>query len=351
MTPTTVFDGHNDFLLRLFRQAESGHGDPNEGFVNGGAGGQLDLPRARQGKLGGGLCAIYIPSPERAPLVPSDQDPPLPPALSVDYARPIADAMAARFVTLARKYPAVFAQCRTAAEIRAAMERGAFAAVMHVEGAEMIGPDLDALYVLHAAGLRSLGPVWSRPNIFGHGVPFRFPSSPDTGPGLTKAGEDLVRACDELSIVVDLSHITEKGFWDVARVSKNPLVASHSNVHALSATARNLTDKQLDAIRERDGIVGLNYAVRFIRQDGRDDADTPLEQAVRHIDYLVERIGIDKVGLGSDFDGAMVPRDIADCAGLPNLINALSKAGYREDDLSKICHGNWLRVLEKIWGA
>ena len=105
--------------------------------------------------------------------------------------------------------------------------------VLHLEGAEAIDGDLNFLEVLYAAGLRSLGPVWSRNNIFGHGVPFKFPASPDLGDGLTAAGEKLVSACNEMKILVDLSHITEKGFWDVARLSKAPLVATHSNAHAL----------------------------------------------------------------------------------------------------------------------
>ena len=110
---------------------------------------------------------------------------------------------------------------------------GNLAAVLHIEGAEAIDPELEALEVFYAAGLRSLGPVWSRPNVFGHGVPFRFPSSPDTGPGLTDAGKELVRACNRLRIMLDLTHLNEAGFWDVAALTDAPLVATHSNVHAL----------------------------------------------------------------------------------------------------------------------
>ena len=99
-------------------------------------------------------------------------------------------------------------------------------------------------------GLRSLGPVWSRPNIFGHGVPFAWPRSPDTGPGLTPAGRDLIKACNKLRVMIDLSHLNEQGFWDVARLSSAPLVATHTCVHAICPSTRNLTDRQLDAIRE-----------------------------------------------------------------------------------------------------
>ena len=191
--------------------------------------------------------------------------------------------------------------------------------------------------------------MWSRHNIFGHGVPFAFPMSPDTGPGLTDAGFELIRACNRLGIAIDLAHITEKGFWDVAKTTDQPLIASHSNVHALTPVARNLTDKQLDAIKESEGLVGLNYAVTMLRPDGRDCADTPLSDMVRHIDYLVERLGIDGVALGSDYDGALIPGEIADAAGGQKLVAALKDAGYADDDLRKICRDNWLRVLARAW--
>ena len=173
--------------------------------------------------------------------------------------------------------------------------------------------------------------------------------SPDTGPGLTEAGFALVRACNELGILIDLSHITEKGFWDVAKVSDQPLIASHSNVHAITPVARNLTDKQLDAIKASNGLVGLNFAVTMLRADGRDNADTPMSDLVRHVDYLVDRLGIDGVALGSDFDGAGIPAKIGDAAGLQHLVTALATAGYGAAELEKICRANWLRVLRQAW--
>ena len=134
-----------------------------------------------------------------------------------------------------------------------------------------------------------------------------------------------------------------------AKLSTAPLVATHSNVHALTASARNLTDQQLDAIKESDGMVGLNFAVVFLREDGTGDANTPISRMVEHIDYLVERLGIERVGLGSDFDGARIPAEIQDVSGLPKLIEALRTSGYDDDSLRKITHQNWLRVLRKTW--
>jgi membrane dipeptidase len=349
-----IFDGHNDALLRFaipqrrdsssfFERSDKGH---------------IDLPRAKAGGLAGGFFAVYIPQHKKPRRKEMNFDQyntddgyavPLPAPLKYKYAAEIAMTMTAGLFRLEAESNGQLKVVRTVDEIAACLRDGVMAAILHFEGAEAIDRDLNALEVYYRAGLRSIGPVWSRPTIFAEGVPFRFPHSPDTGDGLTDAGKALVKACNQLGMMIDLSHMNEKGFWDVAKLSDAPLVATHSNVHAICASTRNLTDKQLDAIKESDGMVGLNFAVSFLREDGADNADTPLELMVRHIDYLVERLGIDRVGFGSDFDGAMVPQEIKDAAGLPNLIEALRKGGYDDESLRKITHENWLRVLRKTW--
>ena len=345
-----VFDGHNDVLLRLWNNAAKG-GDPIAEFVNGIAAGHIDGPRAKAGGLAGGFCAIFVPSPGKFALAKPDATgafaTPMAGPLERAHALDVTLAMAA--IALQLDQAGAWNLCRTVADIEASMEAGRFAALLHIEGCEGIGADLSGLEVLYAAGLRSLGPVWSRDNAFGHGVPFAYPSSPDTGPGLTDAGKELVRACNRMGILIDLSHMTEKGFFDVAQVSDQPLVATHSNVHAITPSARNLTDRQLDAVRESNGVVGLNYAVSFLRQDGQERADTPLSGMIRHIDHMVQRLGIDGVALGSDFDGALIPREIGDAAGVQNLVAALRAAGYGDGDLAKICRENWLRILRSAW--
>jgi len=240
---------------------------------------------------------------------------------------------------------------RCAADLDDALRDGVLAAVMHLEGAEAIDAGLDALELWHAAGLRSLGPVWSRPNVFAHGVPFAFPASPDTGPGLTAAGAALVRRCAQLGIAVDVSHLNEAGFWDIARLDVTPLIASHSGVHALCASTRNLTDAQIDAIGASGGLVGIAFAVAFLREDGRDDADTPLATLVAHARHVAERIGVEHVALGSDFDGATVPAQLGDAAGLPRLLDALRDGGFGDADLRAIAWDNWRRVLGRAWGG
>jgi membrane dipeptidase len=349
-----VFDGHNDVLLRLMRR---GGKAPQRAFLEGESVGHLDWPRMRAGGFAGGLFAIFVPSPEipgldvDAMMARPQYDVPLPAEVNLSEAQRVTLHMASLLLRIERDSRGQVEICRSAAQISRCMETGVLAAVLHVEGAEAIDPDLHMLDVLYGAGLRSLGPVWSRPNIFGYGVPFRYPSGPDTGPGLTDHGRALVKACNRLKIMVDLSHLNEKGFWDVAKLSDAPLVATHSNAHAICAHARNLTDRQLAAIRDSGGMVGVNFATAFIRPDGRREANTTLQDLIRHVDHLIEQVGVDGVGIGSDFDGATIPIAIGDVRGLPRLVEAMRRHGYDMETLRKICHGNWVRVLERTWGG
>jgi membrane dipeptidase len=338
-----VFDGHNDAITR----------EDAADFATGRDGGHLDLPRARAGGLAGGIFALFTPTPG-ADRIDFDRGGG---RMEVELAAPIGPEIAAATTSqaagrlLGLERDGKLRIVRTIADLDAAREDGVLAAVMHHEGAEAIDPGLQALELWYAAGLRSLGPVWSRPNAFAHGVPFMFPASPDTGPGLTAAGRRLVRRCAELGIAVDLSHLNEAGFWDVARLDGAPLIASHSGVHALCASTRNLTDAQLDAIAASGGLVGIVFAAPFIRADGADDADTPLSTIVAHIRYAADRIGVEHVALGSDFDGATVPDELGDVAGLPRLLDALAAAGFTEDEVRAIAWDNWRRVLARAWRA
>jgi membrane dipeptidase len=345
--PIPVFDGHNDVLLRLYRSGRN-----CADFFERGDVGHMDLPRCREGGLAGGFFAVFVPAP--APDTDVAGDPTnipqfpegvLPPPLEPDYAQRTAIAVTALLFRLEAQSEGQLKVVRTADEISDCLQRGVMAAILHFEGAEPIDTDLNALHVFYRAGLRSLGIVWSRPNAFGEGVPFKFAHSPDTGPGLTDAGRELVRECNRLGIMIDLSHINERGFWDVAALSTAPLVATHSNAHALCPSTRNLTDRQLDAIRESGGMVGVNFGVGFLRDDGAKDPATPLEAIVRHVDYLVERLGIDHVGFGSDFDGVTIPSQLGDVCGLPKLLSTLQAHGYDEPSLRKLCFENWLGVL------
>jgi membrane dipeptidase len=346
-----VFDGHNDTLLNL-HLPDRGEG---RSFFERSELGHIDLPRAREGSLGGGFFACYVPNPEddgwneetALRLTDNGYEVSEAPPLDPNYARDFADGLVEGLFGL--QSGGGLRLVRTADELEGCLREEIIAAILHFEGAENLGPDPGALEELYEVGLRSLGLVWSRPNDYAHGVPFRFPSSPDTGLGLSGAGRELVGECNRLGVLIDLSHINERGFWDVAELSEAPLVATHSNAHALCPASRNLTDRQLDAIRDSDGMVGVNFAVAFLREDGGESEDTPLETVVRHVDYLVERVGIDRVGFGSDFDGAKVPRELGDVSGMPELLAALRAGGYDEKSLEKLAHENWIRVLRTTW--
>ena len=346
-----VFDGHNDVALRLWGARDLA----GRGFVEGDAG-HVDLPRARAGGLAGGIFALFVPDdtePHRAGPEVGDGTPldlPLAGPVDADAARRVTLDQAAILLRLARGNPDDIRLCRTADEVEAARAASALAIVMHLEGCEAIGPDLAELHVLHAAGLRSLGPVWSRPNAHGHGVPFRHPGDPDEGPGLSDLGKRLVAECNALRVMVDLSHLNAAGGRDVAAISDAPLVATHSCAHALAPAARNLTDDQLRMIAGTGGLVGLNFAVAFLRADGGRNPDTPIETMIRHLDHLLGILGEGGVALGSDFDGALVPRAIGDAAGLPKLVEAMRRAGYGETLIERICWSNWLDVLRRTAG-
>ncbi|WP_425057000.1 dipeptidase [Rhodovulum marinum] len=348
-TEPAVFDGHNDVLLKLFR---AGGPVAADRFLTDHEG-HLDLPKARAGGFAGGFFAIFVPSDDidlddkTGQMSQASYSLPLPSPIEWEDALPVALTQAATLFRLEEL--GALKVCRTAADIRACMAEGRLAAILHMEGAEAIDPEFHVLDVLYKAGLRSLGPVWSRPTIYGEGVPFRYPSDADIGGGLSEDGIDLVKRCNDLGILIDLSHLNMAGFWDVAKHSAAPLVATHSNAHAITPQARNLTDAQLDAIAASDGMVGLNFAVAFLRPDGRM-VDTGLDDMLRHLDHLLHRLGETRVGLGSDFDGALIPFGIGTAAGLPALRQAMADHGYGAELIERLCHGNWLRVLEKTWG-
>ncbi len=343
MPTIPVFDGHNDALTRA----------DHAQLATGRSGGHLDLPRMRAGGIHGAIFAVFTPSEDENedPVPRGDGVIEFEIAPEVDHptAAAYATAAAGRLLALERAGAVIVA--RTIDDIdRARDGDGPPATVLHLEGAEAIDPGLEALETWYAAGLRSLGPVWSRPNAFARGVPFVFPASPDIGPGLTPAGHDLVRRCAELGILVDLSHLNEAGFWDIAGLEAGPLVASHAGAHAVAGASRNLTDAQLDAIAASDGLVGIVFACSFLRPDFADTADTPIELIARHARHVADRIGVRHLAFGSDFDGTTIPAAVGDAAGMPRVLDALRDAGFTDAELVEIGWNNWRRVLDAWWG-
>lgn len=343
-----VFDGHNDVLTRLYQE---GGVSQAKTFIEGRQT-HIDSAKARAGGFGGGFFAVYVPSvgdgEQRLEMMQqAHYDVPLPDPIDFASATPVVMQQIAILQRL-EELGAVNI-CKTVSDIQQCFDTGVIAAIMHIEGCEGIDEDLHSLEVLYRAGLRSLGPVWSRHTLFAEGVPFKFPSSPDIGNGLTEKGVALIERCNQKRILVDLSHINEAGFWDVAKHSTHPLVATHSNVHQICPHARNLTDQQLTAIAQSNGMVGLNFAAAFLREDGRKLPDVDLSIMLRHLDHLMNLLGEDRVGFGSDFDGTVVPEAIGDVSGLTALRETMLSHGYGRELVEKLCYRNWFRVLNDIW--
>ena len=346
-----VFDGHNDALTWIVLAGQEGE----RLFLEGHDDWDIDLPKARSGGLAGGLFAIFVPAQgfETEWLMPQQTDDgyrTLPqPAVDQAYAWDQTLFGLTRTLRLIRNAPDRLVLASDAQQLASALGSERVVVVLHLEGAEALDHRLELLDVLVALGVRSLGIAWSRANRFATGVPFCFPSTPDIGTGLTAPGIDLIRRCNEIGVMIDLAHINERGFWDVAGLSSAPLVVSHANAHAICPSSRNLTDAQIDAVGRSGGLIGVNFNCRDLRPDGRDDPDTPLDVIVRHVEYLAGRVGIDHVAFGSDLAGARMPAPLGGAAGFGALLERFGDRGFADSDLCKLAHGNWLRVLTESW--
>jgi len=348
-----VFDGHNDTFSELFNTER----ESPSSFFKGNRKLDIDLPRARRGGLTGGIFSIFVPpsssSPESDPGYALDQIKTRSEitysSISTDYARGYTNSILDYIDKMCIQANGQVKIIRKYRDINLILQNDLLAIVLHLEGAEAINKDLTNLKEYYDRGIRSLGPVWSRPNIFGSGTPFKYPQTPDTGPGLTVYGKALIRECNRLGIMIDLSHINLKGFYDTAGLSTAPLVVTHSNVYALCQSCRNLTDEQIKIVGDSNGLIGISFVSENINSNGQPDPDTPLSSIVNHIDYVAQKIGVDHVALGSDYDGAEMPNCIKDVTGIPNLIQALRDKGYGEESLEEIAYRNWFRIFRETW--
>ena len=323
-----VFDGHEDFITQMVRGGGFPPNPPRD-FLEESEDGHVDLPRAMRGGLGGCFTSIYL-TDERAE------------ANAVGYAmREMNDVF-----QIVDRSDGRFRVCRTVDEVKVAFADGAFASVFMFEGADPISWSLKELRVFYEVGLRCLAPTWSRSTIYAHGVSFgaELPES-----GLTDRGRELVDECNRLGIILDVSHINRAGFADMLEQSSQPVVATHSNVHAISPHVRNLDDAQIRALAEQGGTIGVNFSNRFLRADTEPDVDTSLDVIVSHFEHIVNLVGDEHVSFGTDFDGTEIPDVVGDAAGLPIVLRALKGLGYSDDRMERICHGNFMRVAAEVW--
>ena len=219
---------------------------------------------------------------------------------------------------------------------------GKIGAILHFEGSGGLDSEFINLRNYYRLGLRSMGLSWSNYNKFATGV------GTVEERGLTAEGRELVKEMEKLGIVVDVSHLNEKSFWDVIEVASKPIIASHSNAYAVCKHPRNLTDEQIKAIAELKGTIGINFSVNFLSEK-KDANSIQFEDIYAHIEHIVNLVGIDHVSFGSDYDGTDVPMILKDISYYPKLLEFLEKKGFSRDDIEKIAYKNFLRVFKNVW--
>jgi len=342
-----VFDGHNDALTRLWL---SEHPDPVHAFIHERLAGHLDLKRCKEAGFIGGIFAIFLPPfnyvQQHHPNKLFDQN-------ASDFTQQQIEQICLEQLDLAHQLAQRSTDiqiCTSVQDIQRCIDTQKMGIVLHMEGAEALQHNLDLLDVFYERGLRSIGPLWNRPSRFGHGLNAKFPHSPDTGEGLTLEGKAFIKRCSDKKMVIDVSHMNERAFWDTVNILQQPIVATHSNAHALCPQARNLTNHQLKAIQDSNGMVGVNFDVAFLRPDGQRNANTSIDVILDHLDYLIDQMGEEHVGFGSDFDGALISTELADVTGLHQLIERMQQRGYSNTLIENICMNNWMKVFYRIFG-
>ncbi len=212
--------------------------------------------------------------------------------------------------------------------------------VLSVEGGEILGESLFMLDIIYKLGVRSLGLTWNERNAIADGVGETSGKS-----GLSDFGIKVITRMNLLGMLIDVSHLNEPGFWDVLKVSNKPIIASHSCAKALCNHPRNLNDRQLRALADNKGVVGINFCPDFLNSDGQASID----DVVRHICHIVDIAGVDTIGFGSDFDGIpYTPYGLENAAMYPLLLEKLEEYGFNQLEMAKICHGNFVRVLSDV---
>jgi len=259
------------------------------------------------------------------------------PAYGQAYAMKRAMQIIDRFYMEVEKNSSYISHCKNYQDITDTIYNNKIAAILSIEGGDALQGELSALRMFYKLGVRSICLTWNHRNEIADGV-----LDGSSAGGLTPFGKKVIEEMNRLGMIIDLSHISEKGFWDCMELTKKPLIASHSNAKKLCGHVRNLTDKQLCAIKENGGVVGINFYPNFLRDDGT----AALKDILKHIEYMCSIIGTDHIGFGSDFDGIeSLPEGVEGVHSMENVLNELSKLNYSDDDLEKIAGLNFLRVV------
>lgn len=236
-------------------------------------------------------------------------------------------------------------------DVKEAIACGKVAGILSIEGGEALEGDMSILRVFYKLGVRSICLTWNHRNEIAAGV------GGDTlqedvsgkydnlGSGLTSFGRDLIREMNSIGMLIDLSHIAEKGFWDVMECTDKPVIVSHSNAKKICSHKRNLTDDQIKAIKINGGVIGINLNPPFLNNSGRAN----IKDIMVHIEHVVGLIGEDHIGLGTDFDGIdSTPEGISGVQDINKIFEELERLNYSKRFIEKFASKNFLRVLENI---
>jgi membrane dipeptidase len=321
-----VVDTHCDTLKCLFSEFTNPRNsmwDYREGMGKRTSLGHLDIPRMIEG---GVSCQVFAVSSERSRT----------PA----YPLRTAMLMIERFHRECELIPE-FESVTYYGGIMDAKKRGKASGMLSIEGADVIEGRIEMLGVFHRLGVRMVGLVHSLRNQLADGV-----TDKRTGGGLSELGVQAVEELDRLGMIIDVSHLNDEGFWDVLENTKNPVIASHSNARAVCNHPRNMTDEMIEVLAENGGVMGMNFAPSFVHP-----VDATIEGVVDHIDHIVNLVGTDHVGLGSDFDGIpCTPKGLEDVSKMPDITHELVKREYGKEDIEKILGGNHLKLIKEVVG-
>jgi len=305
------------------------HCDTIIGVVNGNYGigseredGHLDIPRMVRGGVNVQFFACYI-------------EPVHKPTRSLRRCVQMIDAIYAQ----AEQNPDTMEVALTACDVERLHTAGKIAAIIAIEGGEAVEGDLGVLRMLYKLGVRSIGLTWNQRNDIADGV-----GEIRAKGGLTNFGVSLIQEMNRLGMIIDVSHLTKPGFWDVIAESKHPIIASHSNAEAICNHQRNLDDDQIRALAKNGGVMGMNFCPPFVAAE-----NATLDDMLNHIGHIVKLVGADHVGLGSDYDGiGSTPTGLEDVSKMINITRGLVARGYSDEDIIKILGGNYLRVMKMV---
>lgn len=301
-----IVDGHCDTLLELYNKKKDFYLENLDGHI--------DFPRLKKGKVNLQFFAIYI-------------EPAYKPYGALCRTLEILD-----YFNSLNICPVLYKEDLFKLNTKKTM------ALLSIEGGEALERKLSSLRILFNLGIRALTITWNQRNFLADGT-----WEKDTAAGLTSFGKAVIEEMNNLGMVIDVSHIAERGFWDIIDISKKPIIASHSCCRSLYDHPRNLTDKQLKALGNNNGVVGINFYPGFLGKE-----NVTIQDVLNHIEYAVEMAGLNHVGIGSDYDGIdCVPKGLEDVSKMPSIFEGLIKRGWKDEDAKKVLGGNFIRVLQE----